>query len=483
MKELTLSTAADLMNAKIFNENIDREIKEVKTDSRQIQPGDLFVALKGERVDGHDCVAEAEARGAIGVVVERRVDTRLPTLVVENTLKALGIFGKAYRQYFQIPIVAVTGSCGKTTVKEMIYSILSLHASTLANIGNLNTEVGVPLTLLRLNDQHKQAVIEMGARKAGDITYLMSLVSPEISLITNAGVAHIEIFGTAKGIAEAKGEIYSELSPVGTAIINRDDPNAVYWMSLLKGQRVFTFGLSSKNLQDAESLKANKNNSKHGDYNIKELINIHGRSPVFHDDSSDFVLITDIGEVAIHLPMPGEHSIQNALAAACVARALNVPLNCIKAGLENFQAATGRLQNKIGMQGARIIDDTYNANPVSMLAALKVLAGTKAKKIFVMGDMFELGKESLNGHHETGLAAKNLKIDKMFGIGEATKAAVEAFGSQATHYVDKAELISALMTELDPNTIVLVKGSRGMRMEEVVSAIEQPKKEQAAVKS
>lgn len=456
MSKLTLTQAALFMEATLYNENIDREINGVQTDSRQINPGDLFVALKGERVDGHDCVKDAESRGAIGIVVNRRVASSLPTLVVPDTLKALGKLGKAYRAQFDIPLIAVTGSCGKTTVKEMIYSILALFGPTLANVGNLNTDVGVPLTLLKLSSEHQQAVIEMGARKMGDIRYLMDLASPKVSLITNAGVAHVEIFGTLKGIAEAKGEIYSQLSSDGIAVINRDDPNANDWKSLLKGQKLITFGtLSNNNLSS---------------------IDITCKNQKLNDNSSDFILITDIGEVEIHLPMPGEHSIQNALAAAACARALDVPLTCIKAGLEKFKAATGRLQNKNGLQGARIIDDTYNANPVSMLAALKVLSGTQGKKIFVMGDMFELGQTSMDGHQQMGISAKNLNIDKLFGIGEATKAAVEAFGDKkkATHYVDKAALIEALKKELDANTVVLVKGSRGMRMEEIVFAIEAP---------
>lgn len=459
MSTLTLSAAAGLMNAKlIINTPFSEQnslLTGVKTDTRTLVPGDLFVALKGERVDGHDLILDAEARGASGVVVNRMVETRLPILLVSDTLQALGLLAKAYRESFQIPIVAVTGSCGKTTVKEMIASILSLQGSTLANEGNLNTDVGVPLTLLRLEPKHQLAVIEMGARQKGDIAYLMGIAKPKVTLITNAGVAHLEIFGTERGIAEAKGEIFAHLDPNGTAIINKDDKHAEYWQGLLKKQRVITFGLRAK-------------------------ADIQCNNPVMHDLSSEFELVTDMGKIAIHLPMPGEHSIQNALAAAAVARALDIPLTHIKAGLERFKAVTGRLQNKIGINGIRIIDDTYNANPISMRAALNVLASFSGQKVFVMGDMFELGEGAVSLHRQIGTDAKKLGIHKLFGVGTATAAAVEAFGPGATHYPDKNALVAALLQNLDPNTSVLVKGSRGMRMEEVVFALMQEKQEMKA---
>lgn len=441
-----LSTAAQFMGAKFSGQ--DSLFNGVKIDSRSVLPGDLFVAIKGAKVDGHDFIEDAKARGAAGVVVSQSVETGLPTLMVADTIQALGIFAKTYRQLFQIPIVAVTGSCGKTTVKEMIASILSVQGPILATQGNLNTDVGVPLTLLRLETEHQMAVIEMGARQKGDIAYLMGLVSPLVSLITNAGVAHLEIFKTEKSIAEAKGEIFAHLEPDGIAIMNADDKHISYWQELVKnkGPKIITFGLQNQATISCQKLILDKL-------------------------SSQFELLTDIGMIPIKLSIPGEHSIQNALAAAAVARALGISLGTIQKGLAAFKPVTGRLQAKTGRSGEHIIDDTYNANPVSMRAALSVLAGFSGKKIFVMGDMFELGEGSSEVHEQIGREAKQYGIDKMFGVGEATAFAVKGFGQGATHYSDKSLLLKDLNKILDKNSVVLVKGSRGMRMEEIVNAL------------
>lgn len=442
MNTFTLSFVARAIHAS-FNGQ-DSMIREVQTDSRQLTRGDLFVALPGERVDGHEYIKEAEAKQAAAVIVSQPVDTTLPTLLVPDTLKALGELAKYYRQPFQIPMIAVTGSCGKTTVKEMIANILGVRCSVLATKGNLNTEVGVPLTLLRLSPVHECAVIEMGARKKGDIAYLMSIASPTISLITNAGVAHMEIFGSENGIAEAKGEIFSCLNETGTAIINADDKHARYWRGLLKQkQSLITFGIHNK-----------------ADVVAKDI----------HLDSSSvrFELVTDSGSITIHLNVAGEHMVQNALAAAAAALSVGMNLSEIQLGLRRFEPANGRLQFKTGIRGVRIIDDTYNANPVSVRAALLVLAQYPDQKIFVMGDMFELGEESLRLHRELGEEAKRLGIQQFFGIGQLTQAAVEGFGPGAVHFNDKESLVKALREQVSAETAVLIKGSRGMRMEEVV---------------
>ncbi len=445
MNVLSLSYIAKILN--LPNANPDIRIKGVNADTRKIVPGDLFVALPGERVDGHDYIQEATAKGAVAVLASRKLETHLPCLIVPNTLQALGILAKHYRAQFSIPLLALTGSCGKTTVKEMIAGILAVKGSVLATLGNQNTEVGVPLTLLRLLPEHSAAVVEMGARHKNDIAYLMSITNPSISLITNAGVAHIEIFGSEQGIAQAKGEIFEGLSPEGTVIINRDDANAEYWLGLLKPtQRLITFGF-----QEKAEIRA---------------INVQIGS-----QDSRFELITDIGSIFIKLSTVGEHNIQNALAAAAGARAMGVSLADIQAGLENFRSVTGRLQFKAGSLGAVIIDDTYNANPASMRAALAVLAKLPGKKIFVMGDMFELGSDALDAHRQMGIEAKQLGINTFLGIGELTRAASESFGENAAHYSDKASLIDALSVLSVEGATILIKGSRGMRMEEVVAAL------------
>lgn len=449
MNTLTLSYAAKALDLPF--EGQDLAINGITTDSKKVIPGDLFVAIVGAKVDGHDFIAEAEKNGAIAVLASKTVTTSLPTLLVSDSIQALGRLARAYRSQFHIPMIAVTGSCGKTTVKEMLAGILALQGPVLSNQGNLNTDVGLPLTLLRLQPEHQSAVVEMGARHLGDIAYLMSLANPTVSLITNAGVAHLEIFGSEKGIAEAKGEIYSNLDEAGTAIINIDDPNAKYWQGLLKArQKYLTFGL-------------------------EHPAQISAQNVVMQPCFSEFDLVTDLGSTHIHLLAPGKHNILNALAAAAGARGLNVSLADIKSGLERFMPVKGRLQFKKGYKGVTIIDDTYNANPISVKAALSVLATLPGQKIFIMGDMFELGKEELSLHQQTGLDAKNLKIDQLLGVGAMTEEAVKGFGNGATHFINKEQLIKNIVEKIDMNLgepiNLLIKGSRGMRMEEIVVAL------------
>lgn len=453
MSILTLSFAAKAMNA-VFNQNQDCVIKDVKTDSRQVSKGTLFVAIPGARVDGHDFIRAVEAQGAIGIVASKPVATTLPTLLVSDTIQALGQFAKAYRDTFQLPIVAITGSCGKTTVKEMLSTILNEVGPVLFPQGNLNTDVGVPLTLLRLLPEHQYAVIEMGARKKEDIRYLMGLVSPQVAMITNVGIAHRAMFGGEEEIAKAKGEIFECLPANGVAIINAEDKYADYWHGLLKNeQKVLTFGIEDSNAHP----------------------NIFGENIVLEQKNSSFELQTDIGSIVIHLNIPGLHMVQNAIAAAAAARALGISLLNIKSGLEKFSPIAGRLQFKKGRQGVSIVDDTYNASPISIRAALMVLTKLSGKQIFVMGDMvndmFEKEDEAQKLHYDIGRDAKNWGVHKMFGVGPLTAFAIEAFGENGQHYPDKETLIKALQLELKPDTTILVKGSRFMQMEEIVLAL------------
>ena len=416
----------------------------ISVDTRTLQKGALFVALKGQQVDGHAFVKEAEAKGASGVLVSEKVHTTLPVLQVSDTLSALGQLAQAYRKTFPIPIVAITGSCGKTTVKEMLFKILSRLGSVLATQGNFNTEIGVPLTLSKLNATHRCAIIEMGARKENDIAYLMQLAAPEVSILTNAGTAHIEIFGNEQAIAKAKGEIFQCLDPKGTAVMNADDKQYGYWKSLLQGQKIISFGIDNK----------------------ADIIGV----PLC---DGYFDLITDIGKALVQLQVSGKHNVMNALAAAAGARALGVSLENIQRGLEAFSAVPGRLENKKGVFGACVIDDTYNANPSSVTAALDVLSKCVGQKILVLGDMKELGSKAAALHYEVGVQAKNLNIDHVLCIGALTVHTAEGYGTGAKHYDHKSTLVQEIMSLLKSNTksTILVKGSRAMGMEDVVRAL------------
>lgn len=458
MLSLKMNELANWLDVKINCAANDQKITGVSTDSRTLEKGDLFVAIAGEHFDGHQFIKDAAAKGAVAALVSKKLDKTLeaiskdsaislPLIYVEDPLHALGEMARCYRQQFNIPLAAITGSCGKTSVKEMLASVLTTAGPALATRGNLNTEIGVPLTLLRLNSNHQTAVIEMGARKQGDIRYLMNIAMPTVTLITNAGVAHLEVFGSERGIAEAKGEIYAHLHPNGTAIINVDEPHAPYWKGLLKGQRLLTFGFDAK-----------------ADISCTELEQTAM--------GSVFKLRTPKGEGKIHLSSPGKHSISNALAVVAVSLAMEIPIEKIKQGLEVFQPVSGRLQTKLGKNGIRVIDDSYNANPASVKAALAVLSAYSNNTVFVMGDMLELGNETAKLHQMMGEEAKRLGIKAMLGTGPLTTHAIQAFGSQARHFSDKKSLIQALDEIVNTgDATILVKGSRGMKMEEVVQAL------------
>ena len=424
----------------------DAIIGPISTDSRTLQKGDLFIALKGEQFDGHDYVAKAIELGAGGLIVSESVETTLPTLLVKDTLKAFGQLAAINRRRFDIPVVGITGSCGKTSVKEMLASILNQSGKVLATPGNFNNEIGMPTTLCTLYDSHRYAILEMGARKQGDIGYLMDIAKPNVSLITNCGHAHIETFGSLDGVAKAKGEIYQKLSKEGTAVINADDMYAPYLLSLLTDQNILTFGLECM-----------------ADVTCAYVIQEH--------ENTIFELVTDIGSIQVTLPLLGSHNILNALAAAACARALGIMLEDIKQGLEQMVPVGQRLEVKFGSQGVKIIDDSYNANPSSVKAALEVLAKEAGKKILVLGDMLELGSEAVSQHREVGETAKAQGINVMLGTGELTKSATDGFGNDARYYQNKSSLIDDLLTLIDDQTTVLIKGSRSMHMEDVTNAL------------
>ena len=446
LSEISLATKGQVVGA-------DVEINSVGTDSRAIQRGQLFVALKGENFDGHDYAAQSLAQGAAAVMVSNQVADSavvVPAVLVKDTRLALGDLSAHWRHKFSMPVVAITGSNGKTTVKEMLAAILKNAAGAdekvLATQGNLNNDIGLPLTMLKLNQQHDYAVLEMGMNHLGEIRYLTKLAEPNVALVNNAGSAHIGELGSYQAIAEAKGEIFEGLAKDGVAIINADDVFADLWKKLASKNTQMTFGLNAK-ADVSACYQLNASNS-----------NIEMSSP--------------LGNVSFDLPVPGEHNVRNALAAATAALALNVPLSKIAEGLSNFAGVKGRLQTKSGFAGAKVIDDTYNANPLSMKAAVDVLAGHQGKRIFVMGDMAELGDDAAQMHAEIGAYAKAASIEAFYAVGKLTPEASKAFGPSAKHFDSVEALADAVKSEMNSNVTVLVKGSRSARMERVVDSIQ-----------
>jgi UDP-N-acetylmuramoyl-tripeptide--D-alanyl-D-alanine ligase len=442
---MTLDEAAAAVQGRVQGASV--RFSGVATDSRAVNAGDLFVALKGERFDGHAFVEEAARRGASAAVTSQWVAGALPVpqVLVADTRLALGSLAAHWRQRFQLPLVALTGSNGKTTVKEMLAAILE-HVSgesdaVLATQGNLNNVIGMPITLLRLRDRHRYAVIEMGMNHSGEIDYLTRIAQPTVALVNNAQRAHVGLLGSVEAIARAKGEIYSGLSPMGIAVVNHDDAFAAYWKSLNVARRVVTFGLG-------------------------EGADVRGTIA-----GAQLRVVTPADAFAVTLKVPGEHNARNALAACAAAHALEIAPRAMQAGLAGFTGVPGRLQRLHCASGSLVIDDTYNANPESMKAAVAVLAQEQARKVFVMGDMAELGDAAPAMHAEVGRHAKSAGIDVLLALGEASRHAVEAFGAGAMHFAGIEPLKLAAAREASGGVAILVKGSRSMQMERVVEAL------------
>jgi len=454
---MLLSQAAQVLNGRLAGP--DARFAAASTDSRKTKPGDLFIALRGEHFDGYEFVAAALQSGAAAALVNAdSYETRssllnpgFPVLIVEDTRLALGSLAAYWRTQFDIPLVAITGSNGKTTVKEMLAAILRTAAGSdnavLATQGNLNNDIGMPLTLLQLTAQHRYAVIEMGMNHPGEIDYLTHIASPDIALITNASGAHLAGLGTVEAVAHAKGEIFAGLKPRGTAVINADDEHAPLWRTLAGSHSMLEFGLNTP--ADVT-----------GQW--------QARGTGLHLDA-----LTPSGDFSADLQVPGTHNARNALAATAAALAVKVPLEAIAMGLERFGGVAGRLQHKTARHGATLIDDTYNANPASMRAAIGVLAQIGAEKpggrrVLVMGDMGELGDDAAMLHAGIGTEARSAGIERFLALGALSVNAVRAFGCGAEHFERIEDLQKALEDELDADTTVLVKGSRFMKMERVV---------------
>ncbi|MGQ0578216.1 MAG: UDP-N-acetylmuramoyl-tripeptide--D-alanyl-D-alanine ligase [Betaproteobacteria bacterium] len=453
---LDLVSAAQALGARLVGG--DAEFMRVSTDSRDIRPGDLFVGIRGERFDGQQFAAQALAAGAVAAMVSevpRRAGARL--LVVPDTRAALGQLAAYWRARFAMPLIAITGSNGKTTVKEMLAAILRQatgDSGVLATAGNLNNDIGLPLTLLRLRAQHRYAVVEMGMNHLGEIAYLSRLAKPTAALINNAGTAHVGELGSTEAIARAKGEIFEGLDMAGTALINSDDAFADFWRGMAKPRRVVDFGLEGKAAVSAR-------------YELAEA-------------GSLVTIVTPESQCVATLSVPGLHNVQNALAAATAAYALGIEPKAITAGIAAYRAVKGRLQRKRLKSGATLIDDTYNANPESMKAAIAVLAAHAGRKILVMGDMGELGNAASAMHSAIGVFAKRAGVERLFAIGNLSGEAVRGFGEGGAHFATIEDLVEAIAGVLGRDTTLLIKGSRFMRMERVVEALGAVNGEQTA---
>ncbi len=444
---MLLSDIAKAVNGRLKDHDVT--VSSVDIDSRRIQAGQLFVALKGERFDGHDFLAQVGVQGAVAALVSQPVETVLPLVEVLDTRIALGQLAAYHRQQLGLPLIAITGSNGKTTTKEMTAAMMQAHfkssEAVLATDGNFNNDIGMPLTLLRLRQQHKVAVIEMGMNHLGEIDYLAKLARPNVAVINNAGTAHIGELGSRENIAKAKGEIFAGLGEDGIAVVNADDRFADYWLGLNKHRRVLQFGLKTSADVYADAIQMGTDTS----------MRIHYQGQ----------------QVAVRMAVIGQHNVYNALAAATVSLATGASLQAVAQGLADFGGVKGRLQHKLGLQGVTLIDDTYNANPDSMKAAIDVCVGMGKPVWFVMGDMGEMGADARALHAEVGAYANQKGIAQLFALGELTAHAVNSFGNAGKHFADIETLIEALKVQVNSEVLVLVKGSRFMKMERVVEAL------------
>ncbi len=452
--KMMLSACAEVMQGKLVGE--DSAITSVSIDTRAIKPGQLYIAIKGHNFDGNEFVDQAEKAGAIAAVVHKGIKSNMAHIIVDDTRLALAQLAGAWRHSLAgrgneaLSVIGITGSNGKTTVKEMVAAILAVNAPVLFTQGNLNNDIGVPLTLLRLNEQHRYAVIEMGANHAGEITYTSTYAQAGVVIITNAGAAHIEGFGSLDGVAKAKGEIIETLKKDGIAVINHDDDYFDYWKSVAGNRHILSFGLNDGADVTAKTIKTEIRNNAF---------------------VTTFDLVTALGTVDIILKLAGQHNVVNALAATAASLALGLDLKQIKQGLESVKPVTGRLQPLVSRLGNIVIDDTYNANSASLKAGLDVLANFTGKPWLVLGAFGELGPDSPKMHEEMGAFIKARGVVRLLAVGEDSKNTVQAFGKGATFFEKQQDLIDVLKQELKGDETILIKGSRAQHMENVAAAL------------
>lgn len=446
--KLMLSDIAQQLNGQLAG--ADLAITGVGIDTRTLKAGDLYVAIKGHQFDGHDFIERAEQADASAILVAQPVNSNLPQIIVTDSRLALAQLAGYWRKLQSIKVVGVTGSNGKTTIKEMLAAILSTQGNTLATQGNLNNNIGVPLTLLRLTEQHRYAVIEMGANHPGEIAYTSQFAQADVSIISNVGTAHIEGFGSITGVAQTKGEIIASLATHSVAVLNRDDQFYDYWLNVAGNRKTVSFGFHVN-----ADVRAD---------NIQSQLQSQGFVTEFD---------LNVGELTqrLTLNLAGEHNVKNALAATAAALQLGIAISDIQTGLAQLKPVTGRMQPLLGRKGNLVIDDTYNANPSSLQAALNAVPAGNDSTWLVLGAFGELGADSANIHHEMGAMIKAAAVKRLFATGSLTRQTVAAFGSGAEYYENQEQLIQALNQAITGQETILVKGSRSQKMENVVAAL------------
>lgn len=428
----------------------DASFTGISIDTRTLKPGNLFIAVQGENFDGHNFIEQAINAGAAAIIVSKKQTAPVPQLQVKDTLVALGDLTHHWRKQFSLPLIGITGSNGKTSTKNMIASILTAafgSSHVLATQGNFNNLFGVPLMLAQLNEQHHAAVIEIGMSVPGEIARLTQLISPDVAIVTNAGPSHVAGVGqSVADIAREKGAIFKGLSEKDAAILNADDTFYQTWLTSLNSQHVTRFGLENTAEITAKNIE-------------------------YFAEKTTFLLATPHGETDITLPLPGKHNVMNALAASAACLATGLSLEAINKGLSTLTGTPGRLQRKPGPPGITLIDDTYNANPLSLKAAIDVLARHPGRKVIVLGDMGELGHDDIALHQQAATQMKAANIDALYTLGHLTEHTSTTFGENAQHFKSHEALIEALPEEKTSNTLMLIKGSRSMKMEKIVDSL------------
>ena len=446
--QITLNQIKKIVDGNYLGDKslLKKKIGQISINSKEIRKDDLFIGIKGEKFDGDQFASSAIKKGAIAVIVSKDNKDITNRMIVENGREALGKIAQYWKAQSKIPLIAITGSNGKTTTKEMVGSIVASHLKSKKKIlitqGNFNNDIGLPLTLLNIQKIQKFAVVEMGMNHKGEISYLSNIAKPDVAVITNIAEAHIEFFDSKKAIAKAKSEIFEGLKKEGTAIINRDDEFYSLMKNAVKNKKIITFGLDKKS-------------------DVYPVNTLQGHSTV-HSPK---------GLINIKLKLQGQHNLKNALAAIASCMALKIPLKTIKKGLERIKPVQGRLESKKGLFGSMLIDDTYNANPESMRAAIDVLSHYEGEKILIIGDMGELGKKAAQYHTSIGSYINKKKVDYVIGMGQLTKHTIDRCKGNAKWFENKKALIRYVKSKMKKNTHVLVKGSRFMKMEEVVEAL------------
>lgn len=417
-------------------------------DTRKVEAGNLFVALKGERVDGHDFLAQARESGAVAALVSELRDDPLPQLIVTDVRQAFAKIAYAWQQQNRARIVAITGSNGKTSVKEMVTAILRQVGPVTATAGNYNNDLGVPLTVCRIDQEDKFAVIEMGTNHPGEIAELVKIAIPDVAVINNIAAAHLEGLGSEEGVAREKGQIYAGLKNDGVAIVNADMPYDKIWAPLIGNRKTLRFGLETTADIEADYVQ-------------------------LEPTSSHFMVKIDDVNHHFSLPLPGMHNVNNALAAIAVSRALDIPVDAMVRGLSSMRAVPHRLQLRQGAGESRLIDDTYNANPGSYLQALKTLSGFAGEHWLVLGDFGELGNDVEAIHGQMGKQAREAGVSKLLTVGDSSRMAAQSFGCGAQHFEDIDTLQQFLQQELSKDVTCLIKGSRFMQLDKLADQLAQ----------